>query len=267
MGAHQAELVALLAEIDDETLVSVVVRKKGVERGAGADKTVYGDDLTHVLLWTGWDYRKLCLISQAYLRKLDKQGQTLTNLIRQARRDGHADVTLAEAAVAVQEIRESLWRSLSEGSGPPSGTGASNYVPVTVAGRRVPGCKMYNGPDRRDKDPRAPEPNTIYVCGLKLGESVLEAAPNGDWTPKSAPKTIAKDYMRRRLPIGRYVEYALPPSGGHVLSVGYRAVEAAREDGVHVDPGAIMALFKLAQVAQDEATTDPRPLPDGVEAV
>src|SRR5574343_2027659 len=68
-------LLALLDEYQVGTLLSVIVTKIGETRGTGDEKKVYGDDTTHVLVWTGFQYRAHIERSQKKLRmRLDKGG-------------------------------------------------------------------------------------------------------------------------------------------------------------------------------------------------
>ena len=255
-NAPDLTLATLLTSVADETLVSLTIRKKGVQRGRGAAKQVYGDDLTHVLLWTGWAYENLVKLSRVRLKQLDKEGKTVRGLIRSARAEGYNDMTVEDAAVGVQEIRESLRMSCRTGNGGPDDPNnpaatlrGQWYKPLTIAGKGARGCKVYVGPDRRvDGDgTRYPTPGTVYVHGLKLGEAILTAAPNGHWTPTSSGKTIAKNHLRRRLPIGRYVSYALAPGAEYDLKMGQAAIEAASKDGLMISPSVLLALFKIAQ--------------------
>jgi hypothetical protein len=73
---------------------------------------------------------------------------------------------------------------------------------------------------------------TIYLQGLIISSKVLEADPNGPVPgSKSAPLTVAKEIIRRMLPISRYVSYRLTPDSGFLLRAGGAAAAAA--DGVY----------------------------------
>ena len=77
-NAGDPKVAAQLASLTEEpsgTLLSAHVHKVGEERGAGAEKRVYGDATVHVLVWTGFSYRALIERSQMKLRGLlDKGG-------------------------------------------------------------------------------------------------------------------------------------------------------------------------------------------------
>lgn len=222
-----------------EGLCTVNVRKKGVKRGG----QVYDDDHIVALMWVGWSYRDLVNLSQGILRQLDREGRTIGSVIAAAAEDGH-EVDLETACVAVQSVRESFWRSLADKSGEGQESKRSEwYKPLERPdGRIVKGVKVYKGPER-DDDPRAPKPGTLYLHGLKLDQRVLESAHNGHWETNHRPKTIAKNALTSRLPVGMYASYVIDDPTQ--VRFGAEAAEYAEEVGLSVDLGVIQALFSL----------------------
>jgi len=114
-----------------------------------------------------------------------------------------------------------------------------------VDGTTVNGAKVYVGAGNL-MDPRAPLTGTIYIDGVKLGEKVLQPAPNGDWKAKHKPKTVVKNILRSWLPVGLYARYSLEKEGLLSIKVGSDASDHAKAEGVPVDPEAIRSLFKIA---------------------
>ena len=92
-------------------------------------------------------------------------------------------------------------------------------------------------------DPKAPADGTIYLSGLKIGETVIEAAANGAAPATvSAAKTVAKDWIRRKLPSRRYTRYRLEAGGDWILRIGGSAAVEADKDGVKVSKSAASLL-------------------------
>jgi hypothetical protein len=113
------------------------------------------------------------------------------------------------------------------------------YEPLVVNGETVRGSRVYTGnPNGQD----AATPGTVYLQGLKIGERVLDAAPNGPVpASQSAAKTVAKNVLRSRLPVARYVSYKLDAAGGWLLSAGGAAVAACDTNGVTLDADRVNA--------------------------
>jgi hypothetical protein len=81
-------------------------------------------------------------------------------------------------------------------------------------------------------DEKAPLPGTIYLQGLQIYSKVLVPAVNGPApAAQSAAKTIAKDLIKKQLPIRRYVQYALEPGTDFMLRAGGTAAVEAEERG------------------------------------
>jgi len=236
------QLAAALAGVDGGTLVSIEVQKKGVERGPKGSKKVYGNDRVHTLIWAGFDYGELVALADRYLLQMENTGTLVRTLLAEAERDGHTGITIATACAAVQEVRDSF-RQVLNGSETES-TNAHVFRPLVHDGEPIPGCKVYSGAG--GSNPRSPIPGTVYIRGVKVGERVLEPAPEGAWQTQSRPKTIIKNLLRRKLPIGRFVQYILSPDTGFKMRIGKEASEAADGDGVKLRARAVHDIIQLA---------------------
>jgi len=241
-GIAQA-LSALLEEYQGGTTLSFIVTKVGETRNG----RVYGNDTTHVLIWAGFQYRALVGRSQRMLQKRLDKGGVVRELAKRAFQENPE--TLAEdSCAAIQEMQEWFDRvmrqGITEGDSFSSST-SSFWEPLVIRSHQVPGCRVYCGPARPDKE-NAPVPGTVYIQGVKLGEKTLAPAENGEWTPKSSPKTILKRILKEELPIGRYVQYRLDPERCRDLKVGKAASASAMDDGIPIDPESLRSLFKIA---------------------
>jgi len=251
-NASNPNLAGVLSELGDSgqgNLVSLIVRKKGVERGKAGSKVQYDNERVHILLWTGFQYQSLVERSSRKLDELTaKSSHFLQDLAQATIAAGQPNTTIKDASEALQEI-EDHFRHVLEGSpdsfdgNTPTDLPASIWEPLQVDGHFVKGAKVYIGL-ARPEDPRAPQPGSIYLDGVKLGEKVLEAAPH--WEANQKPKSVAKNIIRSWLPVGHYVRYNLGPEALSGLKVGKAASEAAKAAGVVVDPDKIRLLFKIA---------------------
>ena len=205
----QDELQALLQEGgDDVKIATIVYRKKGVERGSGAKRAVYGDHKVAVTIITGFEYKSVVEKSKQQLLQIKDH-----DILEECRKAGLIDRTgepIHRPAVweALTDIHASLLKTIQ-------GTNTSNtqkvFQPLKIDGQKVRGCKIYVGDGDHD-NPRAPKPGTVYLQGLKVGEVIIEEAPNGNPPePRSAAKSIAKRVIREQLRIGKYVSYELSP--------------------------------------------------------
>jgi hypothetical protein len=237
-----ATALSEIGSLDQGTLCYIEVQKKGVERGKAGVKKVYGDDTVAVLVWTGFSYEALVKRSLKRLENMEGvYGAVLGEAVKL-----DTGVTMEHACAAVQEVRSSLHRVMSKPSGRVEVKDKDPvWEPLVVDGIKVRGSKVYAGKARPD-DPRAPKPGTIYLDGVKLGQIVLEPAPNGHWSTAKRPKTVAKDVLMGMLPSGLYVSYALEPERVQVIKVGKDASAAAVAAGVLIDPESIRSLFKIA---------------------
>jgi len=232
------------------TFTGLIVRKKGSLRGRGADRKLYGDDVVHVVLVTGFDYPSLVQRSLAALNDLD-----IHVLVREAEQQGlkgwegkgkdrieraiHSD----DIFRALVQQRDSFHRTLEGFS-----TSSTDHVFETlrVDDRPVRGSRVYVGAPRQPKHPEeeTPEFGAIYLQGLKIAERVLWSAPNGPVPPpKSGTVKVAKNLILAHLPIGRYVQYVLKHGDDFILRVGGSAHLAASEDGIAVRESTIEDIF------------------------
>ena len=249
---NEPKLAATLAELggsDQGTLVFLELRKKGVVRGKGDDKVVYGDDLVQVLLWAGFSYKALVERSYKKLHEYWGRGDFVTRLIGAAKAEGREDVTVQDATMAIQEIESAFLRVIrapdKDGTEPPEGEFESVWEPLEVGGVRIRGAKVYKGAGNPE-DHRAPVPGTVYMDGVKLGEKILVEAPNGTWSAKQKPKTVVKEIIRAWLPVGLYARYSLEIGNRLTVKVAAEASHAAKLAKVPVDPESIRLLFKVA---------------------
>lgn len=248
-----ANLAAVAAALEDGklgTFTGLVTRKRGKDRGRGADKKTYGDDLVHVLLVTGFKYRSLCERSLGELNGLDLV--TLANAEAKKGTCGYegrgknakaVPLTLEHFEAAKAELAESLAKSEA---GLNEATHDHVYEPLVVDGVTVRGARVYrcckDDPDHECRcrdctgDAKAPLDGTVFLQGLKVGETVLEPAANGPVPgAKSNPKAVAKGLLRRYLPVARYVSYRLEPGKEFTLRVGGAAAVEANENGVELN--------------------------------
>ena len=256
-NADNTKLASVLTEIGDlgqGTLTSLVLRKKGSVHGRGPDKVVYDNDFVQVLLWTGFHYQALIERSHQKLQTLWSKGDLVQTLIQTVMDSGHPEVTVQDAAEAVQETNDAYLRVLSGGhstdlpdlpSVPVEGERSPVWEPLKVDDQLVRGAKVYVG-QGDPNDPRSPKKGTIYIDGVKLGEKILEPAPNGHWSPNQRAKTAAKDILRSWLPSGLYVRYCLDKESLLIVKVGAAAAVHAKEGKLLIEPEAIRSLFKVA---------------------
>lgn len=209
-NANSTMTAAALADSDRNAMTRLIIRKKGKTRGRGDAKKVYGDDLVEVLMQTGFNYHDVVRQSWEDLKNLD-----INDIVGEmsGKVDGKGNpITRDDIAAAMQELHNSFSATL-DGRNEASTDG--NFETLEVDGEKVPAIRVYTG--KKPGQKKASEglvKGTIYINGLKIDEKVLEPAANGPTpAPKSKAKTIAKRFVRSKLPVGRYVMYELPPEG------------------------------------------------------
>ena len=146
-------------------------------------------------------------------------------------------LTLVDVQAARAELKTSFADTLA---GENTSTTDAVYEPLVQDGETVKSARVYRctgEPSCKCRtctgDTKQPLTGTIYLEGLKVNETVLKAAPNGPVpAPKSAPKTVAKNILRSRLPVAKYVSFRLEPGTDFILRVGGAAVAAASADGM-----------------------------------
>jgi len=259
-NASDATLASALTELGGEdkgTLAYLVVRKKGITRGVSGNRITYNDDTVQVLIWSGFCYRDLAERSYKKLHIMWGGGDLAKRLLAEVEAKGYVNVTLQDVSEAIQETEDNFLKVMNGGMNTMDIDDAVTVEALTgdipphhwdtlkVNGQVVRGAKVYVG-QGDPSDPRAPVPGNIYIDGVKLGEKVIQAAPNGHWKPKSKPKTVAKDILRSWLPVGLYVRYCLDKE--MLLEdpkVGADASAAAKAAQIPIDPESLRQLFKL----------------------
>jgi hypothetical protein len=235
-------LAANLASARKGTFTSLIIRKEGEERGAQGSKVTYGDDLVQVVIITGFRYENLVARSRDMLANMSDAdidalvARGYTGWQGRGAKAVQVPVTRADFDAARDELLTSFDKTLA---GTNESTTDHVYEPLLVNGEVVRGSRVYVGnPNGQD----AATPGTVYLQGLKIGERVLDAAPNGPVpASQSNPKTVAKGVLRSRLPVARYVSYKLDAAGGWLLSAGGAAVAACDTNGVTLDADRVNA--------------------------
>ncbi len=245
IDARTAAVLAGLNELDQGTLLTARVHKMGDARGPAGQKVIYGDDMVHVLVWTGFSYRALIARSHKMLNRQIARGGYIERLARAALEE-HGDTTIEDVCHAMQEVREWFRRVLaSDGGGETPLPNGGVWEPLEINGVKVRGSRIYTGEAQPEND-RAPVPGTIYVQGVKLGEIVLSPSANGRWRPNSKPKTLVKQLIKESLPVGLYCQYRLQPERVWDVQIGAGATKAAKQAKIGIDPDALRSLFKVA---------------------
>ena len=251
-NATSINTAVALAAANKGTFTSLVITKQGTLVGG----VLYGDDTVCTVIVSGFRYERLVQRSLDKLNGLtaDDLAVTINNLSGMDGRGKAAlarPVTVADAEAARDELAASFAATLA---GTNESTTDHVYDPLVVDGERVRGSKVYKcvaGDPEHDcrcrnctGDARAPVPGQINLSGLAIGTVVLTPAVNGPApAPKSGAKTVAKDALRRLLPISRYVSYRLDPTdNGWILKAGGSAARQAKSAGVAVKDSAMEAL-------------------------
>lgn len=228
-GADPA-IATLMAEVgsDHGNLALIQVRKKGVVRRG----KVYGDATVQVLIWTGFDYKALVERSKNKLDQLLLQGSLISDLTLNS---PHPDTNVADTCAAIQDTQTWFRKVLTPvpKQGQPTDSELA-WEPLVVNGQRVRGCRVHR------------DTGVIYVQGVKLGERIVTPAENGDWVPNSKAKTVVKNLLHERLPIGLYVQYSLAKDLVSEIYLGAEASKQAKLLGIEIDPEAVRSLFKIA---------------------
>lgn len=235
-NASSAALAAHLASAKLGSFVGLVIKKQGTERGRGAAKMTYGDDTVHTVIVTGFRYDRLVE------RSLDKLvGMNPADVVAAGLVDGDGNaVTMADVQTAMADLATSLNASATDTN---SSTTDHVYDPLVVDGQVVRGCRVYKcvaGDPAHDckcrdctGDAKAPKAGTIYLQGLAVGSKVIVPAANGPVpASKSRADVVAKNWIRARLPIGRYVSYRLEAGEPWMLAAGGVAAAASDTAGI-----------------------------------
>lgn len=254
-NANSTLIAAIMKDSRYGSFTGLVTTKKGKEVGKGADKKVYGNDQVHVLILTGFKYDGLVRRSLEQLPNISAD-----DVIAALAEKGHT-VTEADVEEARNELSESYNKSLS-------GTNVSTtdhvFEPLVVDGETVRGSRVYKCVkdtvnvetnelyeckcrNCNPGDLKAPLPGTVYLQGLQIKSTVLVPGPNGKAPePKSAPKTLAKNELTKKLPISKYVQYTLEPGQDWILHAGGTAAIEATKKGFVVTDEIVSVLAKAA---------------------
>lgn len=244
-NAQSNALASNLATARKGTFTGLILTKEGTERGRGPAKLTYGDDTVHVVVVTGFNYMSLVRRSLAKLEGMDLDGIEAEFRTRAIVDGDGLPVGRAALDKAVQDLKDSFESTLA---GTNESTTDHVYEPLVVDGETVAGCRVYKcvaGDPAHDchctdctGDAKAPKDGTIYLQGLKIGEKVLVEAVNGPVpASKSRGDVVAKNILRARLPVGRYVSYKLAAGGSWILRAGFAAAAASDKDGVSLREG------------------------------
>ena len=225
----------LLKDSRKGTFTGLITTKRGVDRGKGADRKTYGDDTVHVTIVTGFKYENLVARSLEQVRVADLDAALALGLVDGA---GNA-LTLADFEEARAELVASFERTLDPTQASTSTT-QDVFDTLEMDGEAVRGARVYKCSKKANcacrecnpDDAKAPLPGTIYLQGLRIHSTVLTPAPNGPApVAKSKAKTVAKDALRRNLPVARYVSYRLEPGTDFLLRAGGTAEAEAVKQG------------------------------------
>lgn len=245
-NSDNIKLAMTLASARKGTFTGLIVRKKGKVRGG----VTYGDDLVHTVMYTGFKYDNLVQRSLDALPEPSSRDfeDYCDRIVGYCARKGIVDkngaaIDYADVATAIKDLRDSFERTLA---GTNSATTDHVYEPLEVNGETVRGARVYRCVASQGikchcractGNKRAPKDGQINILGLRVGSKVLDPAANGPAPlPKSRGDVIAKNILRKRLPIGRLVSYVLEEGGDFILNAGGSAAVAANKDGVTVDP-------------------------------
>jgi len=245
-NSDNLQLALTLANARKGTFTGLIVRKKGTVRGG----VTYGDDLVHTVMYTGFKYNNLVQRSLNALPDPSSRDfeDYCDRIVGYCKRMGYTDkngssIDYADVAKAINDLRASFESTLA---GTNTATTDHVYEPLTVDGETVRGARVYRCVASKGikchcrnctGDKRAPKDGQVNILGLRVGSKVLDAAANGPAPlPKSRGDVIAKNIIKKRLPIGRLVSYVLEEGGDFILNAGGTAATAANKDGVTVDP-------------------------------
>ena len=245
-------LTALLSVAKIGTFTYLVRTKVGEERKG----VRYGDDTVATTIVTGFNYERLVQRSLDALPTIkDEDIVALAADLGLVDAKTGAPVSLQDVAAAREELEASFKNTLT--SGESEATTAHVYEPLVWEGEVVKSTRVYKCVKDLEGvkchcqdctgDPKAPKDGTIYLQGLRISTEVLVAAPNGPVPKaKSAAKTLAKNLLKDKLPIGRYVSHPLPKGGQWILKVGGTALVESQKNGLLVTDDILDILARAA---------------------
>ena len=253
-------MVTNASSITDALNVVGAVQERGfttlvtTKQGAIKNGILYGDDTVMSVIVTGFRYDSL--VRKSLDQVLAMSDDDLTALVDgKVGMDGRGKsavegpVTLADAIAARDELVTSFRDTLD---GNNESTTAHVYEPLVIDNESVKGARVYQcvaGTTHKchcrtcTGDARAPVEGQINLSGLLVGRKVLVPAANGPAPEgKSMRKTVAKDAIRARLPLSRYVTYRLEPQGDWILKSGEEAVSSASSENIVIRDGLVEEL-------------------------
>lgn len=228
----------LLKDSRKGTFTGLITKKVGKLAGRGADRKRYGDDEVHVTILTGFKYDNLVSRSLEQVQTMSL-ASALAASIAKGIVDGKGNaLTLADFKAARDELVASFERTLDPAQESTSTT-QDVFDTLEMDGEAVRGARVYRCSGKADcqcrnctDEAKAPLPGTIYLQGLRIHSTILTPAPNGPApAPKSKAKTVAKNLLRKNLPVARYVSYRLEPGTDFILRAGGTAVAEAMGNG------------------------------------
>ncbi len=181
--AQQDTIGEFVATLPRAQFIATEYTKVGKVQGRGPDKRRRGNSRVAWSLICGFSYLALCERSLDVARTIDTSELECKTVDAQT------------AALAHSEVCASLVKSIA---GENTSTTDDAFEPLIVAGEIVQGSRVHV------------ESGLVYLQALRIHERTIDDAEPLLLT-KSAPKTIAKARLRKRLPIGRYVSMRLTP--------------------------------------------------------
>lgn len=261
-NANSPLLGMLLNSARKGTFTGLITQKVGKTMGPKDAKVTYGDDLVHTVIITGFSYERLVKRSLEALNAINvadimaevtKRG--LVGYTGRGKNQVQTPVTASDIGEAMMELKDSFNRTLDDNCESESTT-AHVYEPLVVDGEVVVGGRVYRcvaDTGRKchcracTEDAKAPKDGTIYLQGLKVWSKVLTPAANGPIpASKSAAKTVAKNLLRSKLPVNKYVSYRLEPGTDFLLRAGGTAEIEATQDGFKVTDEIVNVIQKVA---------------------
>jgi hypothetical protein len=224
--SHNAFIASMLGRVRNGSFASISNYKRVGEEVKGVR---YGDDTINALVVAGFSYTSLLERSLDILVHGDTD-QILEQI---------ATIDKATFAEAKAEVKASFEKSLRG-----ENTSTTDHVrdPVIVDGEIIQGSWVYKCVAGTDHvchcrtctgDETQPAPGTIEFKGLEVWSRIIVPGQNGRRPPvKSAPLTIAKNAIKKELPISKLRQYRLASGGGWSLKAGHMALESALVDGM-----------------------------------
>ena len=255
-------LAMLLNDSRKGTFTGLMKQLVGKTVGPKGAKVTYGDDVVHTVIVTGFSYENLVQRSLDALNAItvsDMMDEISVSGIMGYTGKGKnkvlSPITTTDMAEAMMELKESFTNTLNPDC-ESEATTAHVYEPLVLDGKVVIGATVYRCvADSGRKchcrectgDAKAPKDGTIYLKGLKIWSKVLTPAENGPAPRvKSATKTVAKNLLKAKLPISRYVSHRLEAGTEFLLRAGGTAEIEATQDGFKVTDDIVNVVSKVA---------------------